>query len=407
MPTLSPRDSSTLEARIAQVASDLRDTLQALVDELPEGGRGPQALGKALAMDKVFASRLLKALRLKDPIAVAYHVPGPEPLRRFCRAARRRGVGDALGAAAEKAVDAFQVLVREQVGDRSALEAILSTWLPEARREFELRRKQAAFRALSQLRGNAAETTLGTVLLHPSETTGMLDVVWLFGLFGLRRLRPGARVKLTTRRLTGGGRDRRPRTLDRRPVDDLRGVRLDQFCDAKPAELEIRHVGETFHYFLSGDDYGVPSTSDLVLAEANLAEIEDRIDVAAGVRPYVFAEVSVPCRSLLFDVLVHEDVYAGTDPTLFLYDTNLEGVASPNDSARDVDRLDLTETMTRLPSDVAQWRVPDVPNYAELLRYTFDQLGWQGERFRAYRCRMDYPLYGTQVVAAFGPDSTG
>lgn len=393
--------SRSLEERVSELGVRLRDTLSDVLGGLPEGGQGPQGLAHALGLDKVLTSRLLKAARSLDPIAVAHQVPGPDPMRRFLRAARRRGADPRLVASAEGAVDAFQALIREEIGDRSSLDAMISSWLPQARQEFELRRKQAAFKSISQLKGVSARTNLGTVLLHPSAGGDRIDVVWIVGLLGIQRWRPGARVKLATRRLASNGAARHPTTLDGESVDGIEGLRLDRFCHARPAELEVRRVGETVHYLLGGDGFGRKAVFDLLLAEVNLAEMV-RVP-EEGRRGHVFAEVGTPSQALLFDVLVHEDLYPGATPELAIYDTALDGVVDVNDPAREVDRLDMAEALQHLGPGTSALRTPDVSNYLELLRHVFDSMGWPAGSFQAYRCRIDYPLYGSQVVIAFPP----
>ena len=294
------------------------------------------------------------------------------------------------------------------MGDRSSFDALISSWLPQAREEFELRRKQAAFKALSQIKGVSVATQLATVLLHPSGPDGdgdRIDVVWLIGLLGLTRLRPGARVRLATRRQVGAGGSgnggRAPRTLAGESVEGLDGLRLDDFCHAPPAELEVRRVGDTVHYLFGGDAFGKKAVSDLLLAEVNLAEMAREPE--PGRRGYVFAEVGTPGRRLLFDVLVHRDVYPGATPSLEVYDTAFDGVVDANDPARTVDRLDLTERLDGLGDGLDGLRTVALPNYRGLLEHVFGSLGWDAAEFRAHRCEIDYPLYGSQVVAAFGP----
>ena len=106
---------------------------------------------------------------------------------------------------------------------------------------------------------------------------------------------------------------------------------------------------------------------------------------------------------LLFDVLVHEAVYPASEPALLIYDTVLDGVADVNDRRRDADRLDLMESVGLLGRGSAKFRVGEVPNYVDLIRHVFDRMGWNDEDFRGYRCRIDYPIYGSQVVMAFDP----
>ncbi len=395
---------SQLEARIATVGRALADHIPAVLAELPEGESGPAALARSLGLDKVLASRLLKALRSRDPMAVSYHLPGPAPLRRFLRAARRAGASALAVDRAEQAVAGFEQLIRTDVGDRSALDAIISSWLPDARNEFELRRKQAAHKAMSQLKGSSVDTLLATVLLQPSEVQGKIDIVWLFGLLGLRRLRPGVAVKFASRRFVDkSGEPRRPTSLAGEAVDDPQALRLDAFCDAPPASLRVDRVGDTVHYVLGGEAFGPRSAVDLVMAEVNLAEMSRAVPAGSGRKGYVFAEVATPARRLLFDVLVHQDLYPGSEPNLSIYDTALDGVADVNDRARDVDRFEMNETVTHIGRGSSVLRVAGVPHYVELLNHVHQTMAWNAADFRAWRCHIDYPIYGSQVALAFDP----
>jgi hypothetical protein len=387
-----------LQGRIEDVGERLAITLSAVADALPAAPHGPQSLAELLGIDKVLASRLLKALRTKDPLAVVHHVPGPEPLRRFLRAGRRRGADPALVRSALEAVEAFETLIRQDAGDRSSLSSFISAWLPEARREFELRNKQSAFRAMSQLKGAMAETELSVAFLHPSAGGEHVDVVWLFGLLGLQRLRPGGAVKFATRRMGPVDAPRRPVNLDGVPIRDVSTARLDAFCE-NPADIEAERVGEAMHYRLADNGYGPGSAADIVMIEVNYSEMP-RV-LLPGRKGNVFAEVGTPVKRILFDVLVHRDLYAGVEPQLFIYDTALDGAADINDPSRDVDRLDLLESVQSLGWGREKARHARIPHYVDLLEHVFERLGWDDDRFRGYRCEIDYPVYGSQVALAF------
>ncbi len=404
--TDAPADGgASLEARVAEVGRGLAETLGAVIRALPGGPSGPQALASDLGLDKVLASRVLKCVRAGDPMATVHAAPGPAPMRRLVRAAGRRGVHTPLVDAALDAVNAFDHLIRRDIGDRSALDAIIAAWLPEARREFELRRKQSLFRATSQLKGAAADVTLATVILHPAEDGEKLDVVWIMGLLGLQRLRPGVAVRCTSRRLAPAEAPRQPRALDGAIGDTFDAFRLDSFCDAPPAPVERRTVGESIHYLLAGDAFGPGSATDLLVGEVNFAEMPRFVPAGSGRRGYVFAEISTPAKQLLFDCFVHDDVYPRRDPQLLIHDTSFEGVADLNDPTRDADRLDLLESIQLLGPGVGAARHADAPHHVRLLRHAFASLGWDERSFRGYRCSIDYPVYGSQVSMAFEPPS--
>lgn len=410
--------AALLEAKITEVGGQLLRTVRSVVTcatGSPDSSRArPQALARLLGLDKVLTSRILKAIRGADPIQAAHRMPGPDPLRRFVKAAGKKGAPQPVIDDALAAIDRFESLISAQVGDRSLLDAILSAWVPDARREFELRRKQSAFKAMSQLRGVQARTSVATVLLAPNPDGRTMDVVWLNGLVGVHRVRPGAIVKISTRRMTPLDSTRRPLTLSGLPIADLAGEQgarsllIPEFSSDPTPSLSVRTLGQSIFYTLGGDGFGVRSSSDLMFAEVNRAELPRFVPKASGRKSYFFADVTIPTEVLQFDVLVHEDLYPGQAPELCIYDTSFEGSASPNDPARDMDRLDLLELIEPLGPSVARIRSSDIDHYPELLRHVVDKTSLDGTKLRGYRCRIDYPLYGSQITMIFrGVDDPG
>jgi hypothetical protein len=383
------------------VGSTLRRSLGRVLEALPGAPLGPASLARTIGVDKVLASRLLKAIRDDNPLAVLHYSPGPDPLRRVIRAAGRREVPAGLLNAAEAAVENFGSLIRREAGDRSMLGAMISDWLPEVRDEFELRRRQSAFRAMSELKGSAANVNLATVFLHPSDDGARMDVVWVLGLLGLQRLRPSAVVKLTSRRFAKEEAPRQPQTLDGVLIDGGDFLRLDEFCSRPPVNLNVDRLGDVVHYMLADNGFGPRSTKDLVIAEVNLREMARYVPADQARKRHVFAEISIPAKLLHFDTLLHQDLATDPDPALLIYDTALEGVADVNDPARDIDRMDTGETIQHMGRGISRLRAPEIPQYERLLKMVFDKLGWNADDFRAYRCRIDYPLYGSQVVMAW------
>lgn len=379
-------------SRIRALGTELREALVQVAERLVPRSAGSGALAAAAGMGPAFGSRLHKALRQDDPIAVLFHLPGPGPMQRFVDAAASCG-GDAEACArAARAVARLDRCIREEAGSRSGLHAALSAWLPEQAADFVLARRQELFRAWSQLKGAAVECNLAAVMLHPGARAGRLDVTWVMGLLGLRRLRAGATVKLASRRMSAAGAEARAPD----PSD------LGAYCHAPVARLEARRAGDTVHYLLGDSGAGLSAAVDLLLAERNRDELPyGRSATDPERRSHVFAEVGTPARVLQFDFAVHRSLFPGQTPALHAYDTVLDGVADVNDPARDVDRLELAEGVEEATSGLAELRLAELPGYADLLQGECRRAGWNPDDYRVWRCRVETPPYGCQVVLSF------
>lgn len=400
------RSSPTLARdRIAALGVDLRTALDALLRALPAAPSAMLAV-RGIGMNKVFATRLAKALRQEDGVAAVYHLPGPEPLRRLVAQARAAGVSAEVGDAAAAQIERLEQCIRTEAGSRNALHAVLASWLPGERGGYAMSRKQDAHRAWSQIKGATADASVVTVVLHPSATPGSMDLMCFMGLLGLRRLRPGATVKLATRRMAPANAARRPE-VHSGFADGTDPFGLNEFCARPPAPLEPRRSGETVHYLLGGGGYGLGSAVDMLVAEVNRAELAYGRPRGSPPRlRHFFAEASTPARVLIFDLIVHDSLFPAQEPALFLYDTTFEGVADVNDPARDLDRLDLPESVRALGSGLAPLALEEMPRYGDLLGRVCGLLHWDPSRQRTYRCRIEYPPYGAQVVLAFAMPET-
>lgn len=397
-----PTDQEGLEERVFRISRELADQMGQLIDSVPGQPQGPVRLAKAVGVDKVLASRVIRAAQSRDPIAALQLMPGPEPLRKFANSASKHGAPNELVKAVIVAVDQYDDLIRSEAGDRGGLEAMLSSWLPQSREKFEFSRKQAIFKSLSQLKGQAAETSLSCAMMLPSEDGERIDVVWILGLFGLHRIRPGSVVKFATRRMDSGDNSRLPFTLDGREVSGLDGLRLDEFCSQPMPKLDVHQVGNVIHYVLGEEGVGPTTATDLVFAEVNRGEIRRYVEPGSNRKRHMFAEVTVPCRLMVFDVFIHESlIAAGDQPTLHVYDTSFEGVADVNDPTRDMDRMDLLETLQPLGQSSSMLRQAEIPNYQNLIAEAFTKLQIDQKSLRGFRTRIDYPLYGSQVTIAF------
>lgn len=389
-----------VEERITGVGRDLARAFGGVLEAIPGSPHRPQWLARTLGVNTVLTSRILKMARQEDPLAVAYLIPGPEPLRRVLRAAERKKVDAGLIRDARAAVDRFEELIDAEAGDRSALDAIISGWLPEAREKVELLAKQSVFRGMGQLLGAACDVTHLAAFIHPSGSAGRDalrgDTVWLEVRRGLRRLRPNLPVKFdmhsSARMLSVSGR----------PADGPEGLLLEEFCSSPRPALRVEHLPGKMRCTLAGDDVGVRSAVDL--AYATLLPDGREVWRGAGEAPRrttLSVGIAIPTRLVIVDVVVHEGIFPAQQPMLYLYQTLADGVADPDDPRRAGDRLDVMESVQPLGRDIATFRAAETPRYAEMLRRICAERGWDGREFRGYRCRIEYPIYSTQVLLAF------
>src|SRR5262249_28743692 len=157
----------SVETQIVELGHELSRLFLRVLGSLPGAPHGPQAHARSLGVNIVLASRLLKATQQRDPLAVVHSMPAPEPLRRVLRSAERKRVDPALIREARAVVDRFAHVIGAEAGDRSALDAIISGWLPDAREKVELLARQSVFRGMSQLLGTATELEHHTIIQYP------------------------------------------------------------------------------------------------------------------------------------------------------------------------------------------------------------------------------------------------
>ncbi len=384
-----------LQDRIRQVATSLRNAFEAVVDAIEGRPNRPVALARALGVDKNLAGRVLAAIKEGDPFAVAHRLPAPQGLRLFLTASAKRKVPPETLSKAEEAVGEFEKLITREAGDRDALDAMISGWMPEMRALGERSRKQAVFKAMSYLLGYQADAKLAATIVQPSEgSEDTCDELTLFGCRGLHRLRPGAPVMVAAMGT---------RTPEATPTDGnscfetLTGDHiaghylLKQFSTSPLTQLAVREEGDTIRFMLGDGGLGPDEGATLVFADT--AQGTFARYRAPDLLEESFAAIQwMPCRVLVRDVFLRDDVWPGSHPKLT---SNMLRPGDPMPQGRTsdiVDRLDVSETIQYLGKGTTGIHTTDVPGYGAMVNYLFDKLGWPRERFQGYRLHVRYPI---------------
>lgn len=399
----SDRVQDHVQAVAGRVQASFRSLLAECSDP-PNGLPSPTEMRDRIGVEVSLGSRLLTALRLDDALAALPRMPKERGLRIVVKGASRLKPRPELLEAAGQAVDDLSQLVRT-VGGQAEFDAMLAGWVPEAREKFELRNRQGAFRAMSNLKGVSADVVLSSHLVHPGANPEKHDAAWVLGWVGLQRLRADGEVRLTSSRVleTTYQEPDHATTLDGLPLDaEASSSALLEFCQPTPPQIRCVRQPTLLHRVIETPLIGRQSSSTVIFGEKKRASLPRR---TTAERPLAgrFSIIDVPTPLLVLDFFVHEEVWRGEDPKLLVYDNSPVGVADPNDRMHDIYRWPTSERIQRLGDDAAGFGIAEIGRYTEVLRHTCDRLGWDLRRFRGYRVRMRYPVYATQVCVAFSP----
>ena len=324
----------------------------------------------------------------------------------FLKAARKVGVGESAVKAAERALDEFDEHVRRHADDRTTFDSMVSALVDdEDAAQITLQHRRATFRGQRHLFGLDVRALMKCLIVQPAEhDPRLLDLVNLTSFVALRRLRPTrAPVVLTpayTMNDDGTLRDvrREPLTGVGEPAAD---VSLLREFGSGPA-LRLGTVpGTPGLVYIEVAGMGVGKTAAVTCVEGHRyrAAVPRYREPGNEVGAHL-AEVRIPCETLLLDLLVREDTFGPLSPTVRSAADHLAGVQTPGAHAR-WQPLEPRETVTHLGKGASVLYTPDYPRYPELGRHVFEQLGWDGDRFDVYRCRIEYPILPSTVALFF------
>jgi hypothetical protein len=100
-----------------------------------------------------------------------------------------------------------------------------------------------------------------------------------------------------------------------------------------------------------------------------------------------------PCRTLIRDLYIHEDIWFGAEPYFQLHFPRPGGVGRDPDPEIDrLNRLDMAAPVERLGRGARAVDSPEIAAHGRIVRHAFDSLGMDEQAFRGYRVRLSYPV---------------
>jgi hypothetical protein len=386
--------SEALEAA-GRAASALTVSLGKAIEAIPGGPMRPSALAARLQVSRVLVSRTLGALSSQDPLDALQRLPGPETLRVIVRAAEDEGAPATKTAAANRDIESFAQLIRDSFGTRGALNAAICADRPAMQQRLDYESRQRVFKGMRELRGVEAETWLSSsiVVLDPDDPS-KLTVLMIQGFIALRRLRLDVPVAFAFETVGAVG--------SMKGAEDVpeSALHLEDLYTNVPAPLELtEHAGQKI-YQLRADRIGKRAVSDM-LSVVRMGGWRSRYAIEG--RPFTgpFAQPPAPVKTLVFDVLFAPGIVRDARPELFAYAPSYRGGANVNDRTRDIDRVAVPERIEVFEPGTADFDLPEVPKYRQMLERMCTQLGTSLGALRVHRVRVPYPPFGYQFVSTF------
>lgn len=395
--------ASASRDELVRVAQRLRVALKGVLRGLPGDDVRPIPLARQLGLNKNLTSKLLAALAKGDEIAMVRELPGPVPLASFLRAAKEARATPTSITRAESALESFRRLIAQEFGDKTHLDTLLASWLPESSARAELTARQLSFRGASLIKGLSADVDVASFIMYPSrDDPAFADVGVVSGRIGLRRIRHGVQI-----RLSGG--TRHPATTSDRSSDvpdhAVLAERFSREFSDDPLPLTIRDSSSGTEYVIDDRGIGPKSAIRVFVAECYerkislLRPLEGRRDR----RCCSVAVVDEPCKTLVLETLIHRDIWPHLEPELCIYDTAKNGRTSPMDEDRSADLMTTNDRVEALGVGVDRFATPLIPRHVEMIRYVCNARGWDADALRGYRCVSRYPFYSSQMSICWSP----
>lgn len=396
-PRVTSIEPEELRKRSEEVGRQLSSSLHTLLSGMPDQSWRPQALADMLGQTVLTTGRLLRGVTNPDPLGALIQLPGPQPLRRCVNAAVRAGADEKSAEPARRAIDAFGELILTYSGGRAEFASILSTWVPESRREFEMRRRQAMFRAAAELKGAQQEIEVLTAVMAVSKNRDGIDLTVVQASLGVQRHRPGVVVEVGALEIDLESVEDAMRLRKRKGTGPFGLGALDKYCIHTPATVQVHKLGKRARFSLADEKFGADSTVDYWIAHHHPCGMLLRENLKGMGEPYFYSVVSFPIHKLVIDTLVHRELVSEKDPSLMMNWSIGEEAARPSQVERSLDLIETHERVNITGYGTQNLRLPEAPNYVPVIRDLFGHLGYDSKEFRHARVLIEYPLFGAQA----------
>ncbi|GJM44647.1 MAG: hypothetical protein DHS20C21_14890 [Gemmatimonadota bacterium] len=384
--------------KLGALARTLRGALAPIVEDVAGPGGTPALLVRRLGIDRSLAGRLSRALRTDDDLEFLHFLPAPTGLRILLDAAAECDGNAERIKTAQSAVDRFHALIDETPGGRATLDAAISAHSTRARERNEKSSKQAIYKAMSYLLGIQCDGEASCFIMQPADDGETVECLDLNHKVAIRRLRPTAPTGLFGHRLEANsgddGRGPHVTTIDREAANEPGDLIIRKFSSETLPNLEEYETGPDTTTIALAEDEPLPDTDFTVTLGWFLRGVFQQFRSPGRVDDCRAYMASFPCRTLVRDVFIRDDLHAGRAPEVTQYmprQMRPELVRHQGKRGR-LDTVDIAAPIEHLGYGLGNTRVQEIPSYGPLLEFAFEKSGWAASRFRGYRVKITYPV---------------
>jgi hypothetical protein len=391
---------SDFVADTAEAVRDVRSSLGALVAAVPEAGRRPRDLQRALKVNSKICWQIIGVIRDDDPLASAMHVPTPGAVKRVLEAANKVGVPERVTDKAMSSLRRFEAVVATHADSRPDFDAMVAAVANgPGNASVQLAQRRSAFRSLSHIWGTQLGALGATTLIRaaPSGT----DRIVLTHKRGLRRLRPDAFLPVYGYRIAADQESDRSTTSPIEPeaYRSFGAPVMPEWSSAPLPGFRTHEDAGWRTYEPIGSQIG--RSSDLDLAFGTLTRGMPTPRDTDG-RPWVGATalITVPTSTLTLEVFVHKPSFGEVEMASLVF-ANAPGGDAPSI----IQRLALP-----VPCDVVRTGTadsiavsPDDPGLRQRVETACAALGWEPAEFEGYKVSIEYPVMHSALRLFFVP----
>jgi hypothetical protein len=390
-----------LEIHARQSISRLRGAFGAMLATLPGRPQRPHEIQKALGIDAKLGWKIAKLVHEDDLFLSAQHLPGERRLETLFKAAAKHHVPEAMIAKARDAVSEFESLIEIHAGDRASMEMMLLGCSARSNRDAVIAQRKAAFQANSFIWGVQAKAQFGIYIMRPGDDPSWGHVASVRGFISLRRMRPNV-PWVVSRLRTTDEEDNELIDYERRPLDDTyHGATgenvLPQFCSQPLPVIErIVHTTGFAEEVLAPSDVGNTAAIDCVTGDDDRNIVPrhqmEGESVWGGLRM-----LRTPVETLILDQLVHEDLFGAIEPRLVQFSDLGLARGYPAPPLKESELMDSGEVVQHFGKDPTAIYTPEIPRYAEMVKWVCQKIDCDPARLNVYRVRIDYPVIPTSI----------